>query len=161
MTAAPDQPLPVPFLLLRRDLGIPFAAPAWPPGVTLAPLAASDAPAIHALLQRAYANGHGSVAADRLSWWEAIIGDCEFDPALCFVAKAGETVVGFCLCWTSSFIKDLVVDPDWQARGVGTALLIEACTALRHRGATSVALKVVAANTAAQRLYERFGFGQA
>lgn len=146
------------FVPLRRDLALPIPAPIWPDGVRLAAFDVSDAKAIHTLLRHAYASGFGSVAPDWLDWWEALRADSEFDPALCFVAKAGDEVVGFCLCWTSSFVKDLVVAPEWQGRGLGAALLATAMAALRERGAGEVGLKVVMGNRAARRLYERKGF---
>ncbi len=148
------------FLLLQRDLTAPIAVPAWLDGARLAAFDVADIKSIHTLLQRAYANGFGGVAPNWLDWWEALRADSEFDPALCFVAKAGDEVIGFCLCWTSSFVKDLVVAPDWQGRGVGAELLTTAMTALRARGAHAVQLKVVIANAGARRLYERMGFGR-
>jgi ribosomal protein S18 acetylase RimI-like enzyme len=148
------------FVALRRDLTAPIPATAWPDGTHLAPFDVGDAKAIHALLQRAYANGFGSVAPDWLDWWEALRADTEFDPALCFVAKAGNDVAGFCLCWTSSFVKDLVVGPEWQGRGLGAALLTTAMRVLRESGAQHVGLKVVTANSGARRLYDRMGFAE-
>ncbi|HEV2518596.1 MAG TPA: GNAT family N-acetyltransferase [Devosia sp.] len=146
------------FIALRRDLTSPIAAAAWPDGLRLVAFEVADVKAIHALLQRAYGNGFGSVAPDWLDWWEALRADSEFDPDLCFVAKAGDDAVGFCLCWTSSFIKDLVVAPEWQGHGLGAALLATAMLALRGRGANEVQLKVVTDNSAGRRLYTRMGF---
>jgi ribosomal protein S18 acetylase RimI-like enzyme len=147
------------FIALRRDLTAPIPAPAWPYAARLVHFDVADVKAIHTLLQRAYANGFGSVALDWLDWWEALRADSEFDAALCFVAKAEGEVIGFCLCWASSFVKDLVVAPEWQGHGLGAALLATAMTALRERGANLVQLKVVTANAGARRLYERLGFG--
>lgn len=151
-SATPD------FVALRRNLTTSIAAPAWPAGVHLEPFEVADVKAIHALLQRAYANGFGGVVPDWLDWWEALRADSEFDADLCLVAKAGDEVVGFCLCWTSSFVKDLVVAPERQGRGLGAALLGTAMLALRERGMDEVQLKVVTANAGARRLYERLGF---
>lgn len=148
------------FLRLQRNLTALVPSPAWPDGARLAPFDVADVKAIHTLLQRAYANGFGGVAADWLGWWEALRADSEFSPELCLVAKAGDDVVGFCLCWTSSFVKDLVVSPEWQGRGLGAALLATAMEALRQRGASEVGLKVVTGNAGARRLYERMGFAK-
>ena len=151
--------LPTPdFVALRRDLDAPIPMAAWPDSARLIPFDVADLKAIHALLQRAYANGFGSVTPDWLDWWEALRADSEFARDLCFVAKADGEVVGFCLCWTSSFVKDLVVDPDWQGRGIGEALLLTALGALETRGASEVKLKVVTGNAGARRLYARLGF---
>ena len=146
------------FVTLRCDLTAPLPAPAWPGQARPVAFEVADLRAIHALLQRAYCNGFGRVVPDWLDWWEALRADSEFDPALCFVAKAEGEVIGCCLCWTSSFVKDLVVAPEWQGRGLGAALLATAMTALRERGATVVQLKMVTANAGARRLYERMGF---
>lgn len=146
------------FILLRRSLDTPLPAEHWPAGVTCTAIDAADAATVHALLQRAYASGFGSVVPDWLAWWEALVADSEFDRDLCLIAWADGAVVGFCLCWTSSFVKDLVVDPAAQGRGIGAALLLTAMAALRARGATEVQLKVVTANAGARRLYERLGF---
>lgn len=146
------------FLLLKRDLAVPTPSPVWPDDVRLVPFAVADVKAIHALLQRAYAGGFGGVVPDWLDWWEALRADSEFDRDLCFVAKAEGEVVGFCLCWTSSFVKDLVVAPEQQGRGIGEALLLTALAALQARGAAEVRLKVVTGNAGARRLYARLGF---
>ena len=147
------------FLLLKRDLAAPIPLPVWPDGVRLVRLEVTDVKAIHALLQRAYVSGFGSVEPDWLDWWEALRADSEFDRDLCFVAKSEDEVVGFCLCWTTSFVKDLVVAPEEQGRGIGEALLLAALLVLQARGATGVRLKVVTANAGARRLYARLGFG--
>lgn len=146
------------FLLMRRPLAQPTAAASMPDGVVRVPLAAADALAIHRLLEASYAPGYGSVRPDALEWWEAMVTDSEFDRNLAFVAKAGEQVVGFCLVWTSSFVKDIVVDGVYRRRGIGSALLASAIEAMRGRGHEEIALKVDIYNANAQRLYQEFGF---
>lgn len=146
------------YILLRRDLTVPIPPAQWPAGVRRVAFDVADAMAIHTLMQRAYAGGFGSVVPVWLDWWEALRADSEFDRGLCFVAKRDDEVVGFCLCWTSSFIKDLVVAPEQQDRGIGEALLLTAMAALQERGALNVQLKVVATNAGARRLYARLGF---
>jgi ribosomal protein S18 acetylase RimI-like enzyme len=165
-TAAPPSALPAPFpqgnttgyLLLRRPTAIPVISVRAPEGLTLAPISADDAAAVHELLQLAYANGFGSVPGDRLDWWNALLSDPEFDRGLAIVARRDGEVVGFCLCWTSSFIKDIVVAPRYQRQGIGSALLADALTALAQRGGDEVTLKVDIFNALSQRLYRRFGF---
>jgi ribosomal protein S18 acetylase RimI-like enzyme len=146
------------YLLMRRPLGEPPPPAVLPEGVELVPLAAADAGRIHSLLQFSYAPGYGSVRPGALDWWEALISDSEFDRNLAFVVKSGERVVGFCLVWTSSFIKDIVVDGSYRRRGIGSALLALAIDAMRKRGAAEIALKVDIYNANAQRLYAEFGF---
>jgi len=146
------------YLLMRRPLSEPAPAPELPEGAELVPLAAADAGHIHSLLQFSYAPGYGSVRPDALEWWEALISDSEFDRNLAFVVKSGDRVIGFCLVWTSSFIKDIVVDGSYRRRGIGSALLSLAIEAMRKRGAQEIALKVDMYNANAQRLYAEFGF---
>lgn len=149
-------------VLMTADLSRPAPPPRWPDGISLAGFASSDAPETHRLLRAAYAGGGGSVPAGFEAWWQATRDDEEFDPALCFVAKAADgTIVGFALCWTSGFLKDLVVDPAFRRRGVGEALLLAARATLRARGHGQLALKVQAGNAGARRLYERLGFATA
>jgi ribosomal protein S18 acetylase RimI-like enzyme len=145
-------------LLLTRELSQPAGDLAWPAGVTPAPFSAALAPKAHALLKRAYADGFGSVPQDFDDWWATTRHDSEFDPALCLCAVRDEELVGFALCWTSAFVKDLVVHPDMRRQGVGEALLRSAFEAFRRRGAPQIRLKVRSENMAARRLYARVGF---
>jgi len=146
------------YLLMRRSLAEPAPPAALPEDCELVPLAAADAGHIHSLLQFSYAPGYGSVRPDALEWWEALISDSEFDRNLVFVVKSGERVVGFCIVWTSSFIKDIVVDGSYRRRGIGSVLLSRSIEAMRQRGAQEIALKVDMYNANAQRLYAQFGF---
>lgn len=148
------------FILLHRPMSLPEPPVKLPQGVTLAPIEAADAGAVHKLLQHAYSSGFGTVPDNLLDWWEKLVTDSEFDRNLTFVARSGGEVIGFCLCWTSSFVKDLVVDAGWRNRGIGSALLSTAIAALRSRGAEELALKVDIYNGTAQRLYRSFGFIQ-
>jgi ribosomal protein S18 acetylase RimI-like enzyme len=143
---------------LRRDLASAVADPVWPDGFSLRTFDAEDAPAVHRLMQIAYANGGGSVAAFD-QWWPGVRDDGEFDAGPCFLAIDGRgEIVGAAQCWTSAFIKDLVVHPDARRLGVAEALLLTVFEAFRHRGATHVDLKVQLDNpSGAVRLYRRLG----
>lgn len=61
------------------------------------------------------------------------------------------------LCWTSAYIRDLVVHPRAQRQGLGFALLNHAFHAFRLRREGQVDLKVMENNLRARRLYERAG----
>jgi ribosomal protein S18 acetylase RimI-like enzyme len=147
---------------LRRDLAGPVADPIWPDGFSLRTFDAQDAPAVHRLMQLAYARGGGAVAAFE-QWWPGIRDDGEFDAGLCFLAidERGE-IVGAAQCWNSAFIKDLVVHPDARRRGLAEALLLAVFQAFCRRGATRVDLKVELDNpSGAMRLYRRLGMRDA
>lgn len=68
-----------------------------------------------------------------------------------------ETVVGVIVCWTSAFIKDLVVHPDVRHSGIGFALLNHLFAHLSKCGETAVDLHVMENNLKARRLYEKSG----
>jgi ribosomal protein S18 acetylase RimI-like enzyme len=55
-------------------------------------------------------------------------------------------------------LQGLGVDPAYQGRGVGQALLEAAAAEARARGARKLSLRVLGRNTTARRLYERCGF---
>ncbi len=144
---------------LVRPLDAAPPTPNFPEGVSLAGFALRDIPSIHSLLERAYAKGGGSVPSlDR--WWPSVAADSDFDPELCVIVKDTEgAVIGFALVWSSAFTKDLVVDPSWHGRGLGTAILHDVFGRLAARGHRSVTLKVMIDNpSGAERLYRNLGF---
>ena len=151
-------PARLPPILMRRDLCEPIDAPVWPKGVQIQRFATEHAAAVHALLDTAYRKGGGTVNAFA-EWWSSLVTDAEFDPELLFMAKATDFgIVGIAHCWTSAFIKDLAVHPDWRRRGVGRALLLHAFGVFQRRGAPSVTLKVDPDNpSGAGRLYQANG----
>lgn len=145
------------FVRMRRCLSESVAVPRWPDRTYLKAFSELDAVAAHALLKFAYADGGGSVASFE-EWWNRLSGDEEYDPALCFpVYDAEDRLIGFCQCWTTAFVKDVVVHPRYQRRGVGSALLLHAFHVFGDRSAKTVDLKVLANNSAAIRFYESLG----
>ena len=143
-------------LRMRVDLRGEIPPPVWPEGSSVRGFHSSDGPRLHALLEHGYRRGGGSVDALE-SWLPALLGDSEFDPELCFLVEAGDELVAAAVCWTSAFVKDIVVRETWRRHGLGEALLRLAFRTFQQRGATGVELKVQAQNTAAIRLYERVG----
>jgi len=129
-----------------------------PAGIDLAPFTKVTAYDSRELMKRVYADGlnDGGISFD--GFWEWLTTDPEYDPTLMFVATIGEMVVGFCHCWSVPFVKDLVVDPQFRRRGLGSALLTLAMAAFAARGATSIDLKTDIENETAQSLYRRLGF---
>jgi ribosomal protein S18 acetylase RimI-like enzyme len=143
---------------LRRDLSDAVADPVWPAGFSVRTFAAEDAPAVHRLIRLAYAQGGGRVG-EFDAWWPALRNDSEFDASLCFLAIdwTGQ-ILGAAQCWTSAYVKDLVVHPAARRQGLAEALLLTAFQAFRRLGAAHVDLKVETDNpTGAVRLYRRLG----
>lgn len=155
-----DQPMTgakLEVLRMRLELSSAgYLEPAWPRGVRLRTFRPEDANSLHSLLEHGYRHGGGSVARFD-TWLPQMTTDDEFDPDLWFLADADPTLVGAVLCWTSAFVKDVVVHEGWRRQGIGEALLRHAFSTFATRGARAVELKVQAANDTAVRLYERLG----
>ena len=143
---------------LRRDLTEAVAPPTCPTGYRVRTFAADDAPTVHRLLEVGYAQGGGHIGAFE-EWWPSLRDDHEFAPDLCFLAvDERQDIVGVAQCWTSAFIKDLVVHPLARRRGIAAALLRRVFWEFRRRGEKHVDLKVQVENpTGAVRLYKELG----
>ena len=143
-------------LLMRKDLRQPLPPTQWPEGIELSHFRPALLPRVHALLTLGYAAGQGHV--EPLEHWEQNgLHDAEFDPQLCFVCLLDGDVVGVALAWTSAYLKDLVVHPRIQRRGVGAALLNQVFSAFKQRGEAYVDLKVMEHNHPARQLYNKHG----
>ncbi|MNL22621.1 putative acetyltransferase [compost metagenome] len=142
--------------LLRRNLAEVLPAIPWPQGVVLSDYRPERASAVHHLMQLGYQEGGGRVPALEV-WQQRFETDPEYDPTLCFIALDAEGIVGVCQCWTSAFIKSLVVHPRAQGRGLGRALLLHAFKVFQQRREGYVDLKVLEGNLRALRLYESAG----
>lgn len=59
-----------------------------------------------------------------------------------------------------AILEDMIVDPDFRGRGVGSRLLEYALRISRERECARVTLLTDAGNVGAHRLYERFGFSK-
>jgi ribosomal protein S18 acetylase RimI-like enzyme len=104
--------------------------------------------------------------AQPLSWAEARLATAG---AYWFGAFEGEDLVGAICLRTedgikirhSATLKALVVDPERQRRGIGAALVAHLIEFARSLGTIrQITLTVSDGNTAAEGLYERFGFRQ-
>lgn len=70
-------------------------------------------------------------------------------------------IVGYCGYWfiiDEAHISTLAVMPKWRGLGVGEALLRHTLNAAIGRGAVVASLEVRVSNTAAQKLYLKYGF---
>jgi GNAT superfamily N-acetyltransferase len=78
------------------------------------------------------------------------------DPTGLWVAKHGDTIVGFGFSWMTEkfwFLSQLFVRPQTQAKGVGQALLSKTLMQAQHNGATNRALITPAYNITSTGLY--------
>ncbi|CAI8871213.1 mycothiol synthase [Pseudomonas sp. IT-P100] len=142
--------------LMRRNLVEVVPAITWPPGIVLHNYRPELAEAVHRLMELGYLEGGGRVPALD-TWQQRFETDPEYDPSLCFIALDADGIVGVCQCWTSAYIKNLVVHPRAQGRGLGRALLLNAFNVFQQRHEGFVDLKVLEDNVRAQRLYESCG----
>jgi len=143
---------------LRRDLVGAITPPTYPAGYHVRTFVVDDAMAVHRLLEVGYADGGGHVGSFE-EWWPSLRADEEFAADLFFLAEnERQDIVGVAQCWTSAFIKDLVVHPLARRQGIATALLWQVFSEFQHRGAKHVDLKVHVDNpTGALRLYRAMG----
>ncbi|WP_296262223.1 MULTISPECIES: GNAT family N-acetyltransferase [unclassified Pseudomonas] len=141
---------------MRRDLTQPLRAGTWPQSLRTVPVSAENASAVHQLLMLGTELGGGRVPAFE-TWLSGFENDPEFDPRLCFVVHDPFGVAAVAQCWTSSFIRNLVVHPRAQGRGVALAVLRRVFEAFAERHERQVDLKVMESNLTARRVYERAG----
>ncbi|MGL6241630.1 GNAT family N-acetyltransferase [Pseudomonas sp.] len=141
---------------MRRNLAEAVPAITWPQGIDIVEYRPELAEAVHRLMELGYQEGGGRVPGLDV-WQQRFETDPEYDPSLCFIALDGENIVGVCQCWTSAYIKNLVVHPRAQRLGLGRALLLHAFKAFQDRREGFVDLKVLEDNLRAQRLYESAG----
>jgi ribosomal protein S18 acetylase RimI-like enzyme len=128
----------------------------WPNGIELTEYRPELAEAVHHLMELGYRDGGGRVPAQEV-WQQRFETDPEYDPALCFIALDAEGIVGVAQCWTSAYIKDLVVHPRARGLGLGRALLLHAFKVFAQRREGFVDLKVREDNLRARGLYESAG----
>jgi ribosomal protein S18 acetylase RimI-like enzyme len=141
-------------------LNAPLPVPAWPEGVTVRTAnAGQDEPAIHALVEAAFARpGRTPTTLDEWKGWMVDVN--LFDPALWFLAVAGEALVGVCLAFAypgEGWVRQLAVDEGWRRKGLGRALLHHAFGVFCERGYTQAGLAVDGENLDAQAFYRRVG----
>ncbi len=143
---------------LTRSLHQVLPEPDLPGGLRLTRWADASARQVHELLELGYRAGGGSVDPYD-DWLEWFTSDPEFDPESCFLAWHSEALVGAALCWSSAFVKDLCVAPQFRRRGLAFGLLSVVLAHFRERGARTVELRSHADNpSGANELYRKMGF---
>lgn len=77
------------------------------------------------------------------------------------VATAGDRIVGHAVFWAvldQGELGDIVIDPAWRGRGIGSRLIQAIFEHARRYRVRDLFLEVRESNRDAQRLYERHGF---
>lgn len=133
----------------------------WPRGVHLRPFEpVRDSQAVFAADEAFFRDHWGSLPQEYDTWKHWMVERADFDPALWFVAYAGEEIVGISLCkdGEKGWVDTLGVARAWRGRGLGLALLQHSFGEFFRRGRSRVGLGVDAQSlTGAPRLYERAG----
>jgi ribosomal-protein-alanine acetyltransferase len=110
----------------------------------------------------------GAVVDVVRGWVEASVAAIDEAGHAVLVAELGSTIVGFVTLGPGSHwsgvaepsIGELVVAPEAEGQGIGTALVEAVLARVRDRGAVECYLEVRESNQAAQSLYRHFGFAQ-
>lgn len=132
------------------------AGGAAPAGVTLRSMTGADIPAVHALERRLF-----PVDAWPLQMFHDELAHADTRHYL--VAEVAGEIVGYAGLMCIEPIADvqtIAVIPEWEGKGIGSALLTRLIAESRRRRAADVLLEVRADNPRAQELYRRFGFEQ-
>lgn len=155
---------PVQVCYLARARAGPLAAPAFPAGLTLRQVPASDT------LDRYLDRDAPLFARWGVAERRRLMASPDYDPALDLVVEAADgTLAAYCECATSrtawarggrreGWIDMVATHPDLRRRGIGRALLLAALRRLRAAGADTARLFTESTNESALRLYAALGF---
>lgn len=132
------------FWRMRIDMDAMPLAPVWPEGITVRPCQdEADMRLAHDATEIAFTDhwNHTPLTYDK---WCKVTNQQLIDPALWFLAYAGEDIAGALLCQQrtegTGWVRRVAVLRAWRKRGLGTALLHHAFGAFWQRGIRSVGL---------------------
>lgn len=117
------------------------------------PYTESDKASVTDIWYRSAVSGHPFID---ISYWDKnrkAVGDIYLPSSRTFVFEDSGRIAGFISLTEEKFIGALFVDPGFQRRGIGAALL--SCA---RRGRNELGLNVYAANTNAVNFYLKHGF---
>lgn len=152
------------FWHMQIDIARPFDADPRPEGIGITGIESDhDLPAIHAVLELAFADHWGHQPEPFDQWAEKMTGRPSYDPTLWLLALAtdvGEPVGALTanVLGGRGWVGNLGVLASHRGRGIGAALLRHSFATFSHRGLQRIILNVDAENTTgATALYERVG----
>jgi ribosomal-protein-alanine N-acetyltransferase len=125
-------------------------------GIRVRDMVPADIPAVHELEERLF-----PVDAWPLQMFVDELSQPETRRYL--IAEAPDGIIGYAGLMCIEPIADvqtIAVVPEYEGKGIGSALLRELISEGRRRGAADLLLEVRADNPRAQQLYRRFGFEQ-
>ena len=127
------------------------------PGITLRPMVMADVDAVHALDVKCF-----SLPWPKRSYYFEVRDNQAAHNWVAEINTGGETrIVGFIVCWLlveDIHIATIAVDQAFRRQGIASALLRLCFRQLAPLGAMRATLEVRVTNTAAQKMYRRFGF---
>jgi mycothiol synthase len=139
------------------------AAPTPPAGFRLRPVdVARDATALHAVDAASFAAAPDYTPESLAEFLEEHLKPYDFDAGLSRAATHHEQIVGFLIAMRQQeegigYVDLLAVDPEYQGRGLGTALLGTAFAAFAEAGLREAQLAVASDNPRGLRVYQRAG----
>jgi mycothiol synthase len=149
--------------LLQMRVGLPVAAPVWPPGIRVADFRPDVDDAAWLAVNAASFADHPEQGRVDQAQLDARMAEDWFDPAGFLLAWDDRGLAGS--CWTKIHAAEgegeiyaVGVAPDRQGIGLGRALTLGGLERIHARGVTTGMLYVDGANTSAVRLYESIGF---
>jgi mycothiol synthase len=150
------------FWHMRIDLVGPVEPGPAPDGIEVTGIVApDDLPAVHAILDEAFADDWGHHPEPFHRWAQAQTTSPSYDPTLWLLATVGGEPVGALTANTwgdRGWVSEIGVLPAHRGRGIGSALLRRSFATFARRELQSVFLNVDAENpTGATVLYERVG----
>lgn len=158
------------FISMKIEMDSPPPEAIWPKGITIRTMKPDDDLAfVYRAIDDAFKDHWGHVdepfEEGFAKWQHWVISDPDYNPALWFLAMAGEEIAGLSLCmpWASgytdmSYVDTLGVRRPWRRQGLALALLHHSFAQFYQRGVFKVSLDVDASSlTGATRLYEKAG----
>lgn len=146
------------------DLAAEPAAPTWPRGVSVRNVVQGEERPVHAAVTEVWQDTNDPLDETFEEWAHWHLDPATYDPALWFLAYAGDELAGFSICRQdpidpkAGHIPLLGVRRAWRRQGLGEALLLHSFGEFRRHGYTRGTLGVDASSvTGATRLYERAG----